>query len=171
LSPAIEALFDRSEYVAQVGEEAVVRSQAAGQLPYSFDGRQLWAVWREKQQAEHGAIFSKQRLEEYGMVVPGVVEHDHHALAARTMSQKLLQEALKGNCVELLAHGAYKFAGTQTDRTKACDGFAGGGVHQHRILDLGWHPHPASRAMLLEVAFVQAPQFNVLSLCQTAQFF
>jgi hypothetical protein len=44
-------------------------------------------------------------------------------------------------------------------------------MHQHRIFDLGRYPHPASRAMLLEVAFVQAPQFNVPSPCQAAQFF
>jgi hypothetical protein len=42
---------------------------------------------------------------------------------------------------------------------------------QHRILDLGRHPHPTARAMLLEVAFVHAPQFNAPASCQTVQFF
>jgi hypothetical protein len=44
-------------------------------------------------------------------------------------------------------------------------------MQQNRILDLGRHPHPTPGAMLLEVAFVQAPEFNVLALCQAAQFF
>jgi hypothetical protein len=87
------------------------------------------------------------------------------------MPQKLLQKGFERNRVEPLSHGEYEFACTQTDRAKAGDRFAGGGVHQYRVLDLRWHPHPASGAVLLEVAFVQTPQFNVRSPCQTAQFF
>jgi hypothetical protein len=34
-------------------------------------------------------------------------------------------------------------------------------VLQDGVLDLRGHPHAAARAVLLEVAFVQAPQFNV----------
>ena len=76
------------------------------------------------------------------------------------------------NRVEPLAHGAWaNLPVLRLTAPEAGDRFAGGGVHQHRVLDLRWHPHAASGAVLLEVAFVQTPQFNVPLPCQVAQFF
>jgi len=54
---------------------------------------------------------------------------------------------------------------------KAGHRLAGGRMHQYGILDLRRHPHPAPRAVLLEMAFVQAPQFNVPASCRAPQFF
>ncbi|MFO1264915.1 MAG: hypothetical protein U1E84_16510 [Rhodoferax sp.] len=101
----------------------------------------------------------------------GVVQHDHHSLAARAMPQQFLEEGLERLRIEALAHGADKFAADQAARAEAGHRLAGGRMEQYRIPDLGWHPHPAPGAVLLEVAFVQAPQFNVRTPCQTAQFF
>jgi hypothetical protein len=44
-------------------------------------------------------------------------------------------------------------------------------MFDHGIPVLGWNPHSAARAVLLEMAFVQAPQFNVAAPRQPAQFF
>jgi len=85
--------------------------------------------------------------------------------------QKFHQKGLERGRVELGAHGADELAGAQADGTEAGDRLAGGSMVQHRILDLGRHPHPTARAMLLEVAFVQAPQFNAPAPGQAVQFF
>jgi hypothetical protein len=44
-------------------------------------------------------------------------------------------------------------------------------MDEHRVLVLWWHPHATACAVLLEVALVQTPQFNVISFGQPAQFF
>ena len=48
---------------------------------------------------------------------------------------------------------------------------AGGRREQDRLLDLGRHPHAAPGAMLLEMAFVHAPEFNASAPGQAVQFF
>lgn len=117
----VEARGDCGEQFAQGGEETVVRSHAAGQFPDSLDGCQLWTVRRQKQQGEHGAIFPKQGFEKDSVVVLGIVQHNHHALAARAMPQKLLQKGLERGRVERGAHGADELASTQADGTEAGD--------------------------------------------------
>jgi hypothetical protein len=44
-------------------------------------------------------------------------------------------------------------------------------MEEDRTLDLGRHPHAAPGAMLLEVAFVHAPEFNAPTPGQAMQFF
>ena len=87
------------------------------------------------------------------------------------MPQERLQKGLERDRVERGAQGANELAGAQTDGPKAGDRLAGGRMEQHRILDLGWHPHAAPGAMLLEVAFVYAPEFSAPASCQAVQFF
>ena len=148
-----------------------MRRQAARQLPDALDGGQLRTVRRQKQQGEHGAIFSTQRFEQDGVVVPGIVEHQHHARVAGAMSQLRLQKGLERGRVERGTHGVDERAGAQTDGPEARDRLAGRRMEQHRILDLGRHPHAAPGAMLLEGAFVYAPEFNAPAPCQAVQFF
>ncbi len=148
-----------------------MRRHAAGQLPDSLDGGQLRTVRRQKQQGEHGAIFSKQRFEQDRVVVPGIVQHQHHARVAGAMPQQRLQKGLERGRVERGAQGADELAGAQTDGPEARDRLAGGRMEQDRILDLGRHPHAAPGAMLLEVAFVHAPEFNAPAPGQAVQFF
>ena len=105
------------------------------------------------------------------MVVSGVVQHNNHAFASRTVPQQPLQKGFEGQCIEGIAQGANELATGQADGTETGDRFACGCVEQYRILDLRRHPHPAPGAVLLEVAFVQIPQFNVPALGQSAQFF
>jgi hypothetical protein len=44
-------------------------------------------------------------------------------------------------------------------------------VFQNRVLDLGGNPHPGAGPVLLEVALIQAPEFDALSPFQSAEFF
>ena len=104
-------------------------------------------------------------------MVSGIVQHQHHALAAGAMPQTRLQKGLERGRVELGTPGADELAGAHADGTEAGDRLAGGSMEQHRIRDLGRHPHPAASALLLERAFVHAPEFNAPAPCQTVQFF
>ena len=105
------------------------------------------------------------------MVVPGIVQHQHHARVVGAMSQQRLQKGLERHRIERLAHGANELAAAQADRAKARNRLAGGRMEQDRILDLGRHPHAAPGTMLLEVAFVHAPEFNAAASGQAVQFF
>ena len=115
--------------------------------------------------------FRSNGLEQDRVVVPGIVQHQHHARVAGAMPQQRLQKGLERGRVERGAQGADELAGAQTDGTKAGDRLAGGRMEQDRILDLGRHPHAAPGAMLLEVAFVHAPEFNAPAPGQAVQFF
>lgn len=148
-----------------------MRCHSAGQLPDALDGGQLRAVRRQKQQGEYGAIFSKEGLEQDRVVVPSIVQHQHHARVVGAMPQQRLQKSLERDRVERRAQGTDERAGAQTDSPEARDRLAGGRMEQDRILDLGRHPHAASGAMLLEVAFIHAPEFNATAPCQAVQFF
>jgi hypothetical protein len=134
-------------------------------------GGQLRTVRRQKQHGEHGAICSKYGLEQDRVVVSGIVQRQHHARAVGAMPQQPLQNGLERDRVERGAQGADECAGPQTDSPEARDRLAGGRREQDRILDLGRHPHAAPGAMLLEMAFVHAPEFNASAPGQAVQFF
>lgn len=95
------------------------------------------------------------------MGVPGIVQHQYHTRVAGAMPQLRFQKGLERG-----VHRADELAGAQTDGPEARDRLAGGRMEQDWILDLWWHPHPASGARLLEVSFVHAPEFNALAPCQ-----
>lgn len=105
------------------------------------------------------------------MVVSGIVQDQHHARATRTMPQQRLQKGLERGRVERGAQRADELAGAQADGPKTGHRLAGGGMAQNRILDFWRHPHTTPGTMLLEVAFVHAPEFNAPASCQAVQFF
>jgi hypothetical protein len=59
----------------------------------------------------------------------------------------------------------------QADGAKAGDGLAGRRMLQDRILDFRRYPHAAARTVLLEVTFIQTPQFDVGAASQATEFF
>ena len=91
------------------------------------------------------------------MVVLGVVEHQDESLAVGAMSEQAYQEALEGFAVEYGFEGHDQFAGADIGRAEARHGLACGRMQKDGILVFGRHPHTATRAVLLEVAFVGAP--------------
>lgn len=112
----------------------------------------------------------QQRLEQLGVVVAGVVQH-HHPPAAGPVAKQLPQLSIERGRIELGLHGVNELAGSQADRVKAGDGLVGEGLDDPRIPVLGRHPHVTARAVLLKVAFVQAPQFKIVRFRKPAQFF
>ena len=116
-------------------------------------------------------VLVQQRLEYSSVVVRGVVEHDDHAPARASMTQQAAYESLKRLTIEARTERRDQAARTQVHGTKAGDGLARRRVLHDGIPALRSNPHAATRSVLLEVAFVDAPQINVVALCQAAQFF
>ena len=132
--------------------------EPTSKLPEPLDRIELGAVGRKKYQSEHATVLGEHGFERTGMVVPGVVEHDHHALAAGPMAQELPEEVLEALGVEPGRDLVHELAASHVDRTETGHGLSRWGVQQHRIADLRGHPQAARGAVLLEVAFVHAPQ-------------
>ncbi len=104
-------------------------------------------------------------------MISGIVEYEDHAAAAGVMTQQSLEEVLEGLGVEDGARHAYELTGSQADRAEASHRLAGWRMLQDGVLDFRRYPHTAAGAMLLEVTFIQAPQFDVGASRQAAEFF
>src|SRR6266478_6604638 len=146
LAPALEAEHDGGNQFAECGEVVVVRGKPARELPDALDRGQLRAVGRQKQQ---------------GQQMPDTAQE----------KKQLAQEPLESVGVERRRGCPDELPAVQAHGAEAGDRFARGRVQHHRILDLGRHPHPGAGSVLLEVAFVQAPQVQVSATGQSAQFF
>ena len=143
-----------------------MRRQAAGWLPNSIDGGQLRSVRRQKEQGEEGAVFAKQWFEPDRVMIPGIVQHQDDTRVAGAMLPQRLQKSLERHGMEHLAHGTNELAAAQTDRAKAVDRLRVGAWSRTGSLISG-----GTEYMLLEVAYVPAPEFNSSAAFQTIQFF
>src|SRR5579859_550427 len=114
---------------------------------------------------------TQERGQEFRVMITGIVEYDDHSAPRRLLAQQSLEEVLKRYGVEDRAHHAYKLTGAQADGAEASHGLASRRMLQDGIFDFRRYPHAAARAMLLEVAFIQAPQFDVVAASQAMEFF
>lgn len=55
-------------------------------------------------------MFLQQRLEQFGVVIAGVVQYHHHFLFARPVAKQLLQKRFEGNGIELGRDGVNELA-------------------------------------------------------------
>src|SRR5271154_3058343 len=171
LAPAIESSADGFQHIGQRGEVAVVSSKAPSQLPHSLDRSQLRAVGRQEQQAQLSSMAMKKVDQESCVMITSVVEHDDHAASGRLLAKQPSEESPERGGVEDRAHHPYELPGIRSDGTKAGHRLSSWRVPQDRILDFGRHPHAAAGTVLLEVAFIQTPQFDVGTASQTSEFF
>lgn len=106
-----------------------------------------------------------------GMVIGGVVEHDHRAHAASAVTAEQMQEGFERLGIKDGAEHGDQLAGMEIDRTEQGQRFARRRMEDDGVLCFGWNPHPAARAVLLEMAFVQAPEIQVVIVQHPAEFF
>src|SRR5579863_7445209 len=104
-------------------------------------------------------------------MIASIVEYEDHAPSGGLLAPQSRQEVLESGGVEDRAHHAYELTGTQADGTETSHGLAGGRMLQDGILDFRRYPHAATRTVLLEVTFIQAPQFDVGAASQATEFF
>ena len=105
------------------------------------------------------------------VMIASVVEHDNHAPSWRLLAKQPPEETAEGGGVEDGAHHSNELSRVQTDRSKAGHRLSGRRMPQDRVLDFGRHPHAVSGTVLLEVTFIQTPQFDVGTTRQMPEFF
>ena len=150
-----------------------METQSARQFPNSLDGIQFWTVGRKEFQGERRFLLSTPRQMQPRSMVVGVVADGHHAASTTDCGGlKRLQEGPETGAVEAAAFPLMnQFAIVDADRAKVADALARGMVEQNGVLYFGRHPHPAARAVLLKMHFVQSPQIDLGIGRQSAEFF
>ena len=150
---------------------AVVGGQPAGQFPYPLDRGELGAVGRQENESQHLPVFCEKRSQQLRVVVPGIVQDDDHPFPMGPMPEQLGKEVLESLGIEHFVHRMDKLSRVQAYCPEAGHRLPRGRVFQDRVLDLRRDPHPGAGPVLLEVAFVQAPEFDALNSFQPAKFF
>ena len=79
------------------------------------------------------------------------------------MPEQLGKEVLEGLGIEHFLHGMDELARAQAYRSEAGDRLPGGRMFQNWVLELGGNPHPGAGPVLLDVALIQAPEFDALT--------
>lgn len=138
-------------------EVPIVGRQPAGELPNPLDGIEFGTVWRQEHERNHLAVRVQPGLEQTGVVVLGVVQHQDKALATGTVFEQAHQEALEGLAVEYRFEGGDQLAGADVGRAEARHGLPRGRMQEDGVFVFRRHPHTAAGAVLLEVAFVGTP--------------
>ena len=74
--------FDSRDHRCEAREILVVDAKLSGELPYSFYGVEIGAVWWEVIKAKVRFVFLTPSAVKFGVVVFGVVRNDDHAASA-----------------------------------------------------------------------------------------
>ena len=90
----------------------------------------------------------------------GIINDDNHETAPAPVSQKLSEERQKSDGVEFLAERSHQAPIGVPDCPENTNTLAGRRMKNDRIGILRWHPHGATGAMLLEMAFIFIPEIN-----------
>lgn len=135
----------------------IVGRQSAGELPNPLDWIEFWTVWRQEHEREHLAVRVQPGLEHAGVVVLGIVQYQDESLAARAMLDQSHQKTLERFAIEYRLESGDQFPGADVGCAEARHGLSCGRVQENGVLVFRRHPHSATSAVLLEVAFVGTP--------------
>ncbi len=117
-------------------------------------------------------MFCQPFLKHFGMVPASIVHNNDHPASLAAMAQELLEKPLERFGIEFLSyqlcHQASIMAG---NRTKDGNSLARGCMEHDGVALLGRHPHQATGAMLLEMAFIFKPEVNRWILGHAMEFF
>lgn len=116
-------------------------------------------------------MFAQPRFENARMVVARVIEDDHHLPSPPVMSQHLLEERLEALRVELFFTPNDQTPVSCTYCAEHRHAFPSGGMKEDGIHYFWRYPHNATRAMLLEMAFVLKPHLKVFASGEAQEFF
>lgn len=109
--------------------------------------------------------------QERRVMISSVVQNNHHASVPAAMPYELPQEFAERQRIELRCQLRHQLAGAQIDRPELGDRLPRGSVQQYRICLLGRNPHYTAGSMLLEMAFIQAPQVKIFVATEAKKFF
>jgi hypothetical protein len=106
------------------------------------------------------------------MVSHIICDHEHSPTGAYACAPQLLQKFKASFGIEATGLPSVdQLAVTQAHGAEISDTPSRRMMQQHRVDRLRRNPHPASRAVLLEVNFIHCPKVNALASCQSAKFF
>ena len=162
---------DGSDQIGEQRKVLVVRTELAGQLPDTLDRIQVRTVGREESTGEPLPVRGEKRLEQRGVMVPGIVQHENEPVVGAAMPEELAQEGAKRHRVELRRELGHELASPEMDGPEQGHGLPRRRVEQHGIRLLGRHPHDAAGAVLLEMAFVEAPEVTRVGAGEPTEFF
>ncbi len=160
--PIHELGFDREDDVIQLRKVAVMETEPARELPDPLRRIQLRTVrWQEVQRKTLGPFLLPVPVQPR-MVVSGVVGNHHHPSSrAGADRPQVFQELPAGRGVELAGlTPEEESAVAQADRSEVAHALPGGMMEQNGVFGFARDPHPATRAVLLEVNFVHGPEVN-----------
>lgn len=165
--------FDGGDDVFQLREVTIMNASSARELPDSLDGVEVWTVSGQKVQAEPARPLCSPQLVESSMVILGVVgDYDHPSARSPTNPTESFHEIKEGHGVEDVRFPAEEeLAVAQPYGGKVSDLATCRMVQQNRVSCFGWHPHPTTGAVLLEVHFVGCPKVHGVVSAQPSEFF
>jgi hypothetical protein len=106
------------------------------------------------------------------MVLCIVQEHYNLLSSMAAPLPQELQERPKGISIE---HAALflknELAITQAHSAEEPNALSGRMMEQYRVFHFGWHPHPTSRTILLEMNLIQRPDIDVIPIQKSSDFF
>ena len=157
--------------VFELGKVFVMRRQLSRKFPNALDRIQVGAVGWQEVETNPGPTRVKKRPQQSSVVIARIVEDQDHATASRPMRQELAQELSERHGAESRLLQRNQLSVPEVHRSEQRHRLSRGSMEQHRVRILGRNPHHRPRSVLLEVAFIQAPQINAGVAGQAAEFF
>ena len=146
-------------------------AKSAGELPHPFHGIQIRAVCGKEIKPQKFSMVVQPRSKITSMMPSRIIQNDKHQFVSSAMPQKLFQELKKGHRIKPVLKTCGETPVIDADRSKHSDAFARRRVQNERVHILRRHPHDTTGAVLLKMAFILKPQINVVSSCETQEFF
>ena len=154
-------------------EVSVVKPESAKQLPDTLDRVELRTIRRKEEQDKVWILCPAPIEMKVRVMIPGIVD-DNNDLATATAggAAELAKEMPAGLGIKMtLWLGRDESPVFDSNRTEVADAFAGRRMTADRIANFWWDPHSAAAAMLLEMDFIHRPEFDVISSCESLEFF
>ena len=139
-----------------------MQTNTTHQLPHQLHGVQVRTIGWQKIKDEAVSVFFPPLPVKLGMMVFCVIRDQRHFTPlSGTHCEQFLHEVMEALGVELVrfSHGD-KQPIPQSHGPKVPYTFTPWEMPNHRVLDLGWNPHPASRTVLLKMNFIKRPQVD-----------
>jgi hypothetical protein len=173
VSPLGELRLHGIRDMREFREVPVMETQAPSEFPDSLDGVKVRAIRRKEEQLECWLLFSSPCFVHAGVMISSVIDDNHDASTGTTGYLPQVSEKAPGG---LGVEFPWFLLGVELAVAKANGPeiphrLARRVVQQDRIPDFRRNPHPASRAMLLKMDFIDGPQVYVWIGRQFAEFF
>ena len=142
---------------------------------YHFQNTFYWiqfrTIWWQEEKRDSLPVFMKPRFEKQSMVISRIIQNNNKSFLFTATFYNHLNELFESLGIKNRGHVIYQFSRGYIYSAKERHVFLCRSVQHNRILFFRRYPHCTARTMLLEVAFIQAPDFIHRIFCQLSKFF